>query len=33
LRDTKLPNPGKKKYEIEIPLEGYWVCFRLKVSG
>ena len=23
LRDTKLPNPGKKKYEIEIPLEGY----------
>jgi hypothetical protein len=24
LRDTKLPNPGKKKYEIEIPLEGYW---------
>ena len=23
LRDTKLPNPNKKKYEIEIPLEGY----------
>ena len=23
LRDTKLPNPSKKKYEIEIPLEGY----------
>jgi hypothetical protein len=23
LRDRKLPNPSKKKYEIKIPLEGY----------